>query len=234
MFGFVNNKLQSILHNLHKPDLKMKQPYMIIGIIAIVIIAIFVACTKLKIQKPQPDTGTSRPQEHLFPTNKVANDKIVIVEDVNENEIKKILQEFCNLYNKEMFQALPRLTKLSDDKFAVTFPYDINFDIYCYFINYMNYPMGFDRHFKTIGWTTTKKSDIWITEKSANKNVMLYVSDFDKEYNNVFLTTSDNIGYKLGFAMGEEKQLLSRPEKSYVKQPISSNELEGKPYIDFK
>lgn len=49
---------------------------------------------------------------------------------------------------------------------------------------------------------------------------MLFVSDNDTEYDNIFLTTSDNIGYKLGFAMGEEKQLLNRPEKSYVKQPI--------------
>ncbi len=212
----------------------MKQEYLIIGIVAIVAIVIFVAWTKLNNQQPQPDTDTSRPQENLFPTNKVTNDKLVIIEDVSENDIKKILQEFCNSYNKETFQAIPRLTKLSNNKFAVTFPYDINFEIYCYFINYVNYPMGFDKHFKTIGWTTTKQSDIWITEKSVNKNVMLYVSDFDKEYDNVFLTTSDNIGYKLGFAMGEEKQLLDRPEKSFIKQPVGNNELEGKPFTDFK
>lgn len=212
----------------------MKQQYLIIGIIAIVGIVIFIAWTKLKNQKPQPDTDTNRPKENLIPNNKVTNDKLVIVEDVNENDIKKILQEFCNSYNKETFQAIPRLTKLTDKKFAVTFPYDINFEIYCYFINYVNYPMGFDRHFKTIGWTTTKPLDTWITEKSVNKNVMLYVSHFDKEYDNVFLTTSDNIGYKLGFAMGEEKQLLDRPEKRYVKQPISNNELDGKTHTDFK
>ncbi len=212
----------------------MKQQYLIIGIIAIVGIVIFIAWTKLKNQKLQPDTDTNRPKENLIPNNKVTNDKLVIVEDVNENDIKKILQEFCNSYNKETFQAIPRLTKLTDKKFAVTFPYDINFEIYCYFINYVNYPMGFDRHFKTIGWTTTKLSDTWITEKSVNKNVMLYVSHFDKEYDNVFLTTSDNIGYKLGFAMGEEKQLLDRPEKRYVKQPISNNELDGKTHTDFK
>lgn len=212
----------------------MKQQYLIIGIVAIVAIVIFVAWTKLKNQKPQPDTDSSRPQESLFPANKVTNDKLVIVEDVSENDIKKILQEFCNSYNKETFQAIPRLTKLSDKKFAVTFPYDINFEIYCYFINYVNYPMGFDRHFKTVGWATTKPSDTWITEKSVNKNVMLYVSDFDKEYDNVFLTTSDSIGYKLGFAMGEEKQLLDRPEKSYVKQPIDLSELGTKESIEFK
>jgi hypothetical protein len=63
---------------------------------------------------------------------------------------------------------------------------------------------------------------------------MLFVSDFDKEYDNVYMTTSDNIGYKLSFAKGEEKQLFDKPEKSFVKQPLSINELAGKPYTDFK
>lgn len=212
----------------------MEQQYLLYGIIAIVAIIIFVAWTKLKNQKPQPDTGTKRLQEAFFPTKEITNDKFVIVEDISENDIKKILQEFCNSYNKETFQAIPRLIKRTDKKFAVTFPYDIKFEIFCYFINYVNYPMGFDRHFKSVGWTTAKASDTWITEKCVNKNVLLYVSDFDNEYGNVFLTTSDNIGYKLGFARGEEKQLLGRPEKSYVSQPISNRELEGKPYTDFR
>ena len=211
----------------------MKQQYLFYGLIAVVAIVLF-TWTKLKNQKPLPDTDTRRPTENIFPTNKIANDKIVIIEDVSENDINKILQEFCNSYNKETYQAIPRLTKLSDKKFAVTFPYDINFEIFCFFINYVNCPMGFDRHFKTIGWTTTKSTDIWITEKSVNKNVMLFVSDNDTEYDNVFLTTSDNIGYKLGFAMGEEKQLLNKSEKTYVKQPIDFSEIETKQHIDFK
>lgn len=211
----------------------MKQQCLLYGLITIVAIVFFV-WLRLKNQKTEADTDTKRPPENIFPTEEIANDKLVIVENVSENDIKKILQEFCNLYNKEMYQAIPSLIKLSDRKFAITFPYDINFDIYCYFINYVNYPMGFDKHFKTIGWATTKPTDTWITEKSVNKNVMLFVSDFDTEYDNVFLTTSDNIGYKLGFALGEEKQLLSSPEKSYVKPPININELDTNGSIDFK
>ncbi len=209
----------------------MKQQYLFIGFIIIVLIIFW---NRLKNQKPKADTDTKRPPESLFPKDKITNDKIAIVEDVNEADIKQILQEFCNSYNKETYQATPRLTKLSEQKFAVTFPYNINFEIYCFLINYINYPIGFDRHFKTIGWLTTKPSDNWITEKSANKNAMLYLSDFDTEYDNVFMTTSDNIGYKLGFATGREKQLLNSPEKSYVKCPINISELETKEYTDFK
>jgi hypothetical protein len=212
----------------------MKQHFLILGIIAIVALIIYVVWTKLKNNKPQPETDASRLKENLFPTYTVTNDKLVIVEDLNENDLKKMLQEFCNSYNKAEFQVIPRLTKLSENNFAVTFPYDIKFEIFSYFINYVNYPMGFDRHFKAIGWTTTKSSDNWITEKSVDKNVMLFVSEFDKEYDNVYMTTSDNIGYKLGFATGEEKQLLDKPEKSFIKKPLSKNELAGKPYTEFK
>lgn len=211
----------------------IKQQYLIIGIIIIAIIAFF-AWTKLKNQTPKPDTDTRRPSEKYFPKNKIMNDKIVIIEDIDESDAKKIIQEFCNSYNKETFQVIPVLSKLSDKEFAVTFPYDIQFEFLCYFINYVNYPMGFDRHFKTVGWTTTKPNDTWITDKSVNKKVMLFVSDFDTEYDNVFMTTDDNIGYKLGFAMGEEKQLLNNPEKRYNKQPITIDELTNKEQTEFK
>lgn len=206
---------------------------MILGIVIIISIILFFAWTKVKNKKSQPDTDLRRPSENIFSINETANDKLVIVEDVSENDIKQILQEFCNSYNRETYQAIPRLTKLSDKKFAINFPYDINFEIYCYFINYVNYPMGFDRHFKTVGWTTTRPTDTWVTEKIVNKNVMLFVSDFDTEYDNVFLTTSDNIGYKLGFAMGEEQELLDKPEKSYAKPPLNVSKLETN-RIEFK
>jgi hypothetical protein len=212
----------------------MKQLYLVLGTIAIVTFAGVIVWPRLKNYKPHPESDTSRPHESLFPADKVENDKIVIVEGASENDIRKILQDFCNLYNKEAFQAVPRLTALTDKKYAVTFPYDMKFEIFCFFVNYVNYPMGFDRRFKTVGWATTKTSDMWITEKSADKHVMLYVSDFDDEYDNVFLTTSDHIGYKLGFAMGEETQLLERPEKKYIEQPVTITELEGMPYTDFQ
>lgn len=210
----------------------MKQKYVILSVIvAILIISIisFFVWSKLKNQKPQP-TST----ENIIPTSKTKNDKLVIVNDITKKDITKIIQDFRSYYHNQPHQVIPRLIKLTDKKFAIIFPYDINFKIYCFFINYVNYPKEFDRTFKTIGWTTTKSTDKWITEKSANKNVMLFVSDFDTEYDNVFLTTSDNIGYKLGFALGEEKQLLNNPEKEYMKPPMTINELETKEYTEFK
>lgn len=207
---------------------------MTIGTIAVAVIFIWFVWNKLKNQTPQSGTETNRSSENRFPQNMVPNDKLVIVEGPNESEVIEILQEFCDMYNEESIQALPRLIKLSESKFAITFPYNIKFEIFCYFINFLNYPMGFNGTVKSTGWSTTSAKDKWITKQSANKNVMLYVSDHDTEYDNVFMTTSDNIGYKLGFAIGEEKQLLERPEKNYLRQPFSFTYIESKGFKDFK
>ena len=44
---------------------------------------------------------------------------------------------------------------------------------------------------------------------------VLYVPADDKDYDNVYLTTIDDIGYKLGFAYNDEKQLLAVSKMEY-------------------
>ncbi len=94
--------------------------------------------------------------------------------------------------------------------------------------------MGFDKSFNVTAWETTKQANGWITEKTANKKVMLFIPEDDKEHDNVFLTTDDNIGYKLGFAMGEEKQFLQTPKKKYLAPTIDIKTLTEKEAQDFQ
>lgn len=173
--------------------------------------------TKIFGQTVEPSTDTARPSIKHLPKHEIENDKIVLIENISNEEIDNILNGFCNIYNKEEFQALPRTYKISNGSYAVTFPFDVNFEIFCYFINYVYYPIGFEKTFNATGWTTTKRHDKWITDQSANKNVMIFIPTTDTEHDNVYITTSDNVGYKLGFAVGEEKQLLNSPNKLYVK-----------------
>jgi hypothetical protein len=209
----------------------MKIILIIIG--AAIIIFIIKACMPAG-QKQNPNSDTTRPLNENLPKQENQNAKLVIVDNVSKTEIDNILTGFCNMYNKESFQARPRLYKLSESQFAITFPFDIEFEIYCYFINYVRYPMGFDKSFSVTAWETTKQTKGWITEKTANKKVMLFIPEDDKEHDNVFLTTEDNIGYKLGFAMGEEKQLLQTPKKTYFAPTIDIKILTEKESQDFQ
>jgi hypothetical protein len=209
----------------------MKTVLIIIG--ATILIFIIKACMPSG-QKPNPDTDTTRPSNEHLPKQEKSNDKLVIVDNISKAEMDSILTGFCNMYNKESFQAQPRLYKLSERQFAITFPFDIEFEIYCYFVNYVHYPMGFDKSFDVTAWETTKQANGWITEKTANKKVMLFIPEDDNEHDNVFLTTDDNIGYKLGFAMGEEKQLLQTPKKKYFTPTIDIKILTEKEAQDFQ
>ena len=211
----------------------MKTQSIIVGLIASIVVLYFI-WTKFKNQKPQADKNTSRPSTKLSPAQEKQNEKLVIVKDVSYTDLQTILTGFCNMYNKERYQAQPRLIKITEREFAITFPFDIDFEIFCYFINYVQYPMDFDKAFNVTGWTTTKSGDNWITEKSANKKVMLFIPSDDKDHDNVFMTTIDNVGFKLGFAMGEEKQLLDGPKKKFSTPTINILELANKEHKDFK
>jgi hypothetical protein len=211
----------------------MKIQTIILGLIGITAIIYFVLAIS-RNQKTESNDDTERPSSEYLPTQEIQNDKIVVAENMTATEIDKILTDFCNLYNKEKYKALPRLYKLSERQFAITFPYDIEFTFFCFFINYVHYPMGFNKSFDVIGWTTTKSGENWITEKSANKKVMLFIPSDDTEYDNVYLTTEDNIGYKLGFAMGREKRLLDLTKKYFVKPKIEIVELNKQEYTDYK
>jgi hypothetical protein len=84
------------------------------------------------------------------------------------------------------------------------------------------------------GWTTAPAVDDWVTEKTANKRAMLFISPDDTGYDNVYLTTFDNIGYKLGFAKGEENQFLDRPQKRYIHPEYEIAELADKEYTGIR
>ena len=175
----------------------------------------------------------SRPNNAEIPTEKIQNDKVVLVENVKLEDLKNAIQKFCNNYNQENLTALPLLTILSENKFAVTFPYDTDFATFCFFVNYMYYPNDIFYKPTIKAWTSTKQNDDWMTKEIVNKNVMLFIPNDDKDYDNVYLTTSDNIGYKMGFAMGEEKQKLNKPIQTYI-QPLKFEELNGKEQIQYK
>ncbi len=204
----------------------MKFLFIIVGII--VVAFILKSCISNNNSKNE-----SRPKNAIIPTEKKQNDKIVLIENTKLDELKSAIQKFCNNYNQDELIVLPLLTVLSENKFVVTFPYDTDFATYCYFVNYMYYPNDIFYKPTIKAWTSTKQNDDWMTNEIVNKKVMLYIPSDDKDYDNVYLTTSENIGYKMGFAMGEEKQKLNSPRQTYI-EPIKLEELKGKTEIQYK
>ena len=211
----------------------MKSAAYLVALIPAIVMVLYFRRARLKWFTARPDTDTKRPAQATLPTQVKHNDKLVIVKSASDTELKMALTGFCNMYNNQTYRVLPRLIKLSEREFAVTFPCDIDFIAFSFFINYMVYPMELSRQLDVVAWATTASTDAWITDKNANKKVMLYVPAEDTEGDNVYMTTSDNAGYKLGFGIGGRK-MIEPPVKRYVPPAIQLSELEGKAFEDFK
>lgn len=73
-----------------------------------------------------------------------------------------------------------------------------------------------------------------MTDEIVNKSVMIFIPAWDKEYDNVYLTTQDNNGYKMGFAVGEEHHKLDKPVMQFDKLSFDLNILKDRETIDYK
>ncbi|MBZ4187424.1 hypothetical protein [Niabella beijingensis] len=208
----------------------MKHPYLILAIILMVTLLLIFDRLELKDRRMRDGSAIKDPADGSLPEDKVANDKLIVVEGMNEDQIKGIIRDFCGWHNREMLQLIPVVTKMTDQLFAITFPYDVSFDIFCFLISYLNYPKGYTRRFHTMGWATTRLADMWMTEENAGKQVLLFVPDRETAYDRVFMTTADQTTYQLGFAE-EAAQLLQYPDMSYRMPLFTAHDLAGRETI---
>ena len=164
------------------------------------------------------------------------NDKIIIVKNLKLEYLKKAIQQFCTL-NKDIGKIINIKLTILTDQYVVTFPHDIDFDILCYFINYIEYAhelsLKLDYKPEVYCWYKTKNDDKWMTKDIINKEVLLYIPESDDEYDNVYLTTSDNLGFKMGFGLGYQNEKLPKPRMRYIERPIQISDLNGFDSINF-
>ena len=128
--------------------------FIIIGII-IAVIAFKTIQKRAKAREPETDADAELTFHKSSPVYPKQNDKIVLIEGADHSDMKNVVTGFCNMYNEKNYKTLPRLLKLSERDFAIIFPYDIDFEIYCYFINYLNYPIEIKWDAKVTGWIPT-------------------------------------------------------------------------------
>lgn len=212
----------------------MNNTIVIIGVIVLAVILVI----KFGFSSSTPDFSRKvRPNNSQKPTKLIDNDKVILVRNLKLDDLKQAIEQFCNIYNQEAFIALPRLFLL-DNAYVITFPYNINFERFCYFINYLEnaHELCLQPDYKpdVKAWCSTKTGDGWMKDEIVNKNVMLYIPDWDEEHDNVYLITQDNLAYKMGFAIGHTSQKLDRPVLKYENNPVDLSSLKNKEIIDFE
>jgi hypothetical protein len=169
--------------------------------------------------KPKSKPGQRQPVKKKIVSQEISNDKLVIIKNVSYDELQKVVSAFCKMYEEDGQTIVPQIDELSGREFAITFPYDIGFAIFCALVNYLHYPIDVEWNPAVSAWMTAKRSDLKIKNNTEDKKVMVYVPDNDTEYDTVFLTTEDNAGYKLKFSIGKHIQQLAHVDKFYEAPP---------------
>jgi hypothetical protein len=188
-------------------------------VIAIILILLYVrARTEKEISETQLNT-------------EIENDTLVLIHG-NYETIKKVVIDFCKIYNDKSLEIRLRLIEYADHKSFVVFPYDITFEKLCFLHNYLMYPNNLKVDFEVISWINRRKTIDFNAGQLLFEKCMLYLSEIDSEYDNVYIVTENNRNFKIDFADGISE--INHLEKAYVSPTIDIEILRKMPYEDFQ
>ena len=125
----------------------------------------------------------------------------IIVKNTSRQNIEKSVLDMANLYADTEFVYPIEIYSSTENQntFLVKFPNIPDFDRFCYFVNYLEFPMDFqDYHPQVFGiWELQKK--INDTHFEIGETIGLYISKKDDEHDNVYLINSKKNVYKYAF-----------------------------------
>lgn len=138
----------------------------------------------------------------------------IIVEKVRESDLETILMNFANLYSETEFVNGIQLYRKKEtvDSFMILFSKSPDFERFNYIVNYLKYPEGFE-NFQAFIRGFYRTIDININAEFITGDwIMVFVSEADKEYDNVSLVNEKNESYLYDFG-GKIKPLKQIEEK---------------------
>jgi hypothetical protein len=117
-------------------------------------------------------------------------DKELVVRGWSDTELRQIIGDFQQIYRDRLPPHFSTEVHADDGGvLSVTFPTDIEPRFFCWLINCVQYPKGFDLQSRTIliAGMATISSDFLPSDQSLiGKRIMFYIPADDKQYDLVF------------------------------------------------
>ena len=124
--------------------------------------------------------------------------RIIMATQMSENEIKDAINGFIKLYEENGDKVdRPQVTQLEENSFMLRLPDTTPYDLFCYWVNYLVYSNEKKKYNNNItGWYEGSA----YAQLFPKQILMVYVPEIDTKYDNVYITTKDNLCYKQEFA----------------------------------
>ena len=152
-----------------------------VAVIVLPLLLVLIA-KPVKAEDPQTDQSPFTPDPD--------NDKSILIQGWNEEELRKILDDFVEQDLSAFAAFRIEIQKRLENFFALTFPEDIHPDEFACLINYLAYPFDFDLAGRSIivaGKTTLNSDFDGLPKSFAGKKALLYLPENDDDYQVVYL-----------------------------------------------
>jgi hypothetical protein len=123
-------------------------------------------------------------------------DNLIIIKGGAYSDIKKALRQWIDLYSKDLQDGLNfQFSKNRSGNHIIQADKRLDNERFYYLINYLKYPENIEYKIDIEGFTTGKDKN-----KLKGRELLVYISPTDKEFDNVFVTTSENENFKIDFS----------------------------------
>ena len=128
------------------------------------------------------------------------SDKLVAITGMDYATVQKIVADFATQYSDR--ETLPDFEIQQTDSRGtiISFSDDMNFELFCFFVNYVQYPKGESTTQTVRGWSSLYGSSSFLTQDLSSKTGMFFLSPNDQDYDRVWFVTSANVDYMISFA----------------------------------
>lgn len=140
------------------------------------------------------------------------NDNTIFIKGAAYNSVKKALRQWLDLYSEDLQDDLSfTLSKNGHTGYIIKADERLDNERFYYLVNYLKYPEEIEYTIDIEAFTTGRYEN-----SLKNKKLLVYISPNDKEFDNVFVTTSENKNYKIDFggkiSEANESKIFQLPE----------------------
>jgi len=124
---------------------------------------------------------------------------LIIIKGGSYNDLKKALRQWIDLYSDDLISDITfELYKNGRGNHILKVDDRLDNERFYYLVNYLNYPEGIDYKVEVEGFTTVIND--WKNQRDlVNKKLIVYISNFDIEGDNVYVVTENDETYKIDF-----------------------------------
>jgi len=131
------------------------------------------------------------------------NDKLIMVRGWNEDELRKILDDFIEEDRSGSPPYKIDIHKRYEELYGLTFPQDVHPTVFGFLVNYLAYPNNFELSGRSIivaGKTTLNSDFDGIPRTLVGEKAIVYVPENDKDYDVVYLQTETGDTLAISFS----------------------------------